>query len=205
MLGISIIIITLAFFLFLFYKLYFLRDPLIEVPEGNNIVSPASGKVIKIIELKSKQVNIDKWSFGRIKTMTTGLTKPHYMICIMMTPFDMHHQKAPLNGRITDIMHRKGKLRNAVMGAENLKAMIENERNEITIKTGIGKIKVIQIAGLIARRIYCSVRRYQNIKKSDDLGVIKMGSQVSLIIPKLDLEIKEGDKVDAGETIIAGL
>ncbi len=204
-LGALIIILTLIIAFIIFYGLVFLRNPRIKVPKGNNLVSPASGKIIKIVELKSKTVTINKWTFGRIKTLTTNLTKPHYLICIMMTPFDVHYQKAPIDGSVYSIMHKKGKLRNAMLNAESLRAAIENERNEIIIDSKIGRIKVIQIAGLFARRVQCFVERYENIKKGEDIGIIKLGSQVCLIIPKLDLKVKEGDKVDAGETIIAEL
>jgi len=84
----------------------------------------------------------------------------------------------------------------------------ENENNQILIKTNIGSMKVIQIAGFIARRIVCFVKKSQNIKKGQKLGLIKLGSQVCLIMPDvkgMELKIKKGDKLKAGETIVASL
>jgi len=123
----------------------------------------------------------------------------------MMTPMDIHYQKAPLDGVITNTKYIRGKFRNAMKDPESLKALIDNERNEIIMQTDVGKIKIIQIAGVFARRVHCFVHKHQKIKKGHDLGVIKLGSQVVLIIPKLKLHVKEGDKVSAGESIIAEL
>ena len=78
-----------------------------------------------------------------------------------------------------------------------------NESNEIVMMTKLGKIKIIQIAGFLARRIKCFIKEKQNVNKGERIGMISLGSQVSLILPdKIRLRVKIGDRVKAGETII---
>ena len=139
--------------------------------------------------------------FGKITTFTKEITKKGYLITIVMTPFDVHYQKAPIDGVVTKVKYSKGTFRNAVFGAESMNATLENEKNEITIKGKI-KLKVIQIAGAVARRIVCFVKPEDKIKKGQNIGLIKLGSQVCLIVPEIKLMIKENQKMRAGETII---
>jgi len=204
LLNILIIVAVLIIALVLFYRFHFLRDPERKAPKGNNLISPSDGKVVRIVELKDKNaLKIKKGLLGKIKTLTKDTIKEGYLISIMMTPLDVHYQRAPIDGTIISTKHTKGKLYNAVSDAENMKATLMNEKNEILINTKIGKIKVIQIAGFVARRIHCFVKKGQKIKKGQRIGIIKLGSQVSFIIPKLKVKVKVGEKVKAGETIIA--
>ena len=162
------------------------------------MISPAQGKVIKISKVTKNQIEIEKGK-GRIQVWLDDLKDPGYMISIMMTPFDVHFQKAPINGKIVRIQHKKGKHRNAMISLEKA---LENEHQEFLIEGDL-QIKIIQIAGFAARRCVSFVRESQKVQKGQDLGLIRFGSQVSLIIPKLPLNIKVGDKVKAGQTIIA--
>jgi phosphatidylserine decarboxylase len=184
-----------------FYS-YSLRNPGINPPVGDNIVSPAYGKVARIVRTTKEYVTLKK-GWGKIETLTSDVGKDCYLIDIVMNLKDVHFQKAPTAGTVLYTRHKPGKWKNAVKKAHNLKAALENEKNEILFDTKFGKIKVIQIAGYVARRIRCFVKKNNTVKKGQDIGVIKMGSQVTLIMPaKYKLNIKEGQKVYGGKTII---
>jgi len=201
---ILIILSAAILFLFLFYKFWFLRNPEIKVVCDNNIVSPANGKIIKIIEYGIEDNNVEIFKKNnKFFVFTKDVSAKGYIIVIMMNIFNIHYQKAPLNGEIISTNHIKGKFLNAVFGADNLEATLVNEKNETLIDTARGKIKIIQIAGVIARRICSFVKKGQQINKGEDIGLIKLGSQVVLVIPKSDLKIKENDIVEAGITPIA--
>jgi phosphatidylserine decarboxylase len=124
------------------------------------------------------------------------------MISIVMTPLDVHFQKSPISGIVKMVKHTKGKHRNALSKKLNLETYAENEHQEFIVE-GDFKLKIIQIAGMVARRTVSLVHELQQVQKGQDLGLIRFGSQVTLIMPKLELKVKEGDKVRAGQTIIA--
>ncbi len=189
-----------------FYRFWFLRNPEITVPRGNNIVSPAGGKVSRIVKTSSKSVTISKHHIGKVKALAKDVAKDCIIISIMLTPLDVHYQKAPMDGKIIYSKHKAGKLYNAVLGHDSMRATLENESNQILISTAIGNIKVVQIAGFVARRICSFAEHNDNIKKGQDIGVIKLGSQVSIIIPdkkNIMIKVKEGERVMCGETVIA--
>ena len=175
-----------------------LREEEIDVPEGRNIVSPADGKIINIIDVSNKEnIKIKKGVLGLIDTNTKGMDDS-YLISIFMNPFDNHVNRAPIKGKVLSVEHHKGKFRRA----NNLRAL-ENERSEIIMDSNIGKLKIMQIAGYVFRRIETSVKAGQTINKGNKIGLIRCGSQVSLIVPKkINLKIKKGDKVKAGSSII---
>jgi len=133
------------------------------------IISPADGKITNII-YKNNRTSI---------VITLNLWNKHYQI-------------SPVDGIVKEIKYKKGKFLNAVF---NKRATFENERNEITINN----IKVIQIAGLLARRIKCCVKEKQKIKKGEKIGRIAFGSQVILELPG-KLNIKKG-RIKIGEMI----
>ncbi|MBT3408155.1 phosphatidylserine decarboxylase [Candidatus Woesearchaeota archaeon] len=194
------ILVTIGCFL-LFWKFWFLRDPNRVIPKGNNIISPADGKVIKILKLDSKVIDklkIEKGLFGKILTIAKDVKNAGYLISIFMTPFDVHVQRAPVNGKIANVKYTKGKF----MAANSVNALY-NENNEILIE-GNETVKVIQIAGFIARRIECFVKKGEDVKKGEKIGRINLGSQVTVIVPKnIEIKVKKGDQVKAGETILA--
>lgn len=133
------------------------------------IISPADGKITNVI-YKNNRTSI---------VITLNLWNKHYQI-------------SPVDGIVKEIKYKKGKFLNAVF---NKRATFENERNEIIINN----IKVIQIAGLLARRIKCYVREKQKIKKGEKIGRIAFGSQVILELPG-KLNIKKG-RIKIGEMI----
>lgn len=187
---------------FLFYS-YSLRNPAIEPPPGSNIISPAHGQIGRVIRTTRKYVTLRK-GWGKIKTLTHDVDKDCFLVDIVMHLSDVHFQKAPANGTIVYTRHEKGKWKNAVRHAHNMKAALENEKNEILMNTEFGKMKVIQIAGYVARRIRCFVKKNDAVRKGQTIGVIKMGSQVTLIFPaRYRLAVREGQKVVGGKTVIA--
>ena len=155
---IAIIIIltgSIVVALLLFYNFFFLRDPKRKIAVGNNIVSPADGKIVDIIRLGDiKKLEIKKGLVGRIKTLS-DIYKESCLITIVMNLFDVHIQRSPIKGKVKKIRYSKGKFLNAVVK----KPRLENEKNEITIENKEIKVKVIQIAGVLARRINCFVKQ----------------------------------------------
>lgn len=193
----ALLVILLGFLLF--WKLWFLRDPKRIIPI-TGIVSPADGKVNKIIRINKKTAEIEKGKWGKFEAITSDVSAKCKIISIVMSPLDVHIQRAPIRGRIEKIRYYRGRFRNAM----RKEIAIDNERNEILIKGKEHNIKVIQIAGALARRISCFVKEGQIVKKGQRIGLINLGSQVSVIIPdNINLIIKEGDRTTAGETIIA--
>lgn len=199
-----IIILILVFIsittLLLFYKFIFLRDPKRIITKGKNLVAPADGKIIEIIDIKrhKKKIKIKDEEI-EIKKFSSDILEGGYFISIFMSLFNVHINRVPVAGKIISVKHSKGKF----FSAHNLKAL-SNEKNEIIIKNKeIGKVKVIQIAGFLARRIECFVKKNQYVNKGEKIGLIKLGSNVSLIIPKVQLLVKKGDNVKAGVSIIA--
>ncbi|MDP3057673.1 MAG: phosphatidylserine decarboxylase [bacterium] len=202
-----------AFSLFFLYRFWFLRNPKRTIPAGDNIVSPADGKIVKIIKYDhGKDLEIRENKLGKVLVKTKDVSPRGWLIVIMMNIHNMHRQKAPLDGEILSIKYSKGKFFNAIHKAHNMRASLENENNEILIKTAIGNIKVIQVAGVMAKKIVCAVEEGQKVVKGDALGLIKLGSQVILVLPastageaedNIELKVKEKDKVKAGSSIIA--
>ncbi len=200
-------VITLIIILLAYYKLWFLRKPERSIPPGRStVVSPANGRISRIIRTGSSDVKLRKGLIGRIRTMTRDTAKNSWLITIVMNPFNVHYQRAPSECRIISRTYRKGKLLNAVSGAGNMKATLENEKNEILMSTALGRMKVIQVAGMFARRIECFAGKNQNIKKGGIIGLIRFGSQVCLVIPRTSgfkILAEEGQYVVDGETVIA--
>lgn len=197
-LTVFILIIFLALFLLNFY-----RDPERKIPIGNNVVSPADGKIIDILNTKLINKNIvrKKGFLGKIEIMAKDIAKECCVIAIFMSPFDVHVNRSPIDGKVLSVTHKPGKYFVAFS-----KKSFMNEKNEIVIKNKeIGKIKVIQVAGFFARRILCDIRKNGSVMKGQRIGKIVLGSQVILILPskKLMVKIKKGQKVFAGKTIIA--
>ena len=196
--------IIILFLLLIIFLLNFYRDPKRKIPKGDNIVSPADGEIINIMKIKSGKVIINKGFLGKIQTLTKNIAKECYVISIFMSPFNVHVNRAPIDGKIISIKHEKGKF----FAAFNLKKSLMNEKNEIIMKNrNIGKIKLIQVAGFLARRIICTVSKDEKVNKGQKIGKIVLGSQVTLILPskKVKLKARINQKVFGGSTIIADL
>ena len=203
------------------FILNFYKDPKRDMPKGNNIVAPADGKIISVIDTSVNRtaisdsaqkssifdtsrnnIKIKKGLLGKIKTYAKDVAKECYVVSIFMSPFDAHYNRAPIGGKIKSINHTKGRF----FKAYDLEKSFENEKNEIVIQNKNLKIKVIQIAGFLARRIICQVKVNQKVNKGQKIGFIALGSQTTIILPKrLKLKVKADDKVKAGQTIIAVL
>ena len=201
-----LLIISIVFVSFMiFWKFYFLRDPDRFIPKGDNLVSPADGKIMYISKfnnknLKNKSIEIKKSFIGRINTLTTDVCKEGYIISIFMSPLDVHINRAPMKGKIKYQKHVNGKF----LFASDLSSIIENEKNEIIIDNNKFKIKVIQVAGFVARKIESFVKVNDNLEKGQRFGLINLGSQVNVIFPNnFKPNVKLGDKVKAGTSIIA--
>lgn len=176
------LILSVLMFVFLAFTIFFFRDPEREI--GKNIVSPADGKVIKIEKIKDSDVG------DSIK------------VSIFMSILDVHVNRMPIDGKILKIERVEGNFFPAYSEESE-----KNEKNIILAETKIGKIKIIQIAGIFARRIVCYVKEGENIAKGERIGMIKFGSRVDLILPKdkVRLRIRVNDKLRAGVDEIAEL
>ncbi len=190
--------------LLLFWKFYFLRDPNRKITAGNNLISPADGKILEILKFDvSKKdlglTEIKKGNLGKIRTTLKDVTQKGYIVSIFMSPLDVHVNRAPLQGKIIYQKHVKGKFHVAYDFWKSL----ENEKNEIVIEGKI-RVKMIQIAGMLAKRIESFVKVGDRVVKGQRVGLINLGSQVTLIFSdKLNLAVKTGEIVKAGESIIA--
>jgi phosphatidylserine decarboxylase len=183
----------LSFFSFLitFFILWFFRDPERNTPitEGK-IFSPADGKVC-LIDLS---VPPEEIQYG---------TEEMQRVCIFMNVFNVHVNRVPVKGEIKKIIYKEGSFFNASLD----KASEKNERNSIIIKSENGiEIVVVQIAGLIARRILSFVNNGDKLNSGERFGLIRFGSRVDVYLPKtFKPEVEVGDKTIAGETIIGSL
>lgn len=168
---------------------WFFRNPERSAPENPlQLVSPADGKVIRIEE-----------------TAIDGRSDPSYMkISIFMNVFNVHVNRIPCSGRVAAIRYTPGKFLSANLD----KASVHNERNAVLIRTDAGlEVTVIQVAGLIARRIVCWTQEGKKVEKGERFGLIRFGSRVEVLLPlgaAVPL-VKTGDKVRAGETPIGEL
>ncbi len=194
--------IIAAILLIVLFLINFYRDPKRRIPKGDNIVAPADGKVISIVDTSKNEVRIKKGLLGKIKTLTKDVANQCYVISIFMSPLDVHINRAPIRGIVKSIKYTKGKF----FEAYNLEKSLNNEKNEILIQDKKLKVKIIQIAGFLARRIRCCIKKNQKVNKGEKIGMIALGSQTTIIIPKgVDLKVKVNQHIKAGSTIIAYL
>ena len=167
---------------------YFFRDPeRISINDENYLVSPADGVVLDIAEINGpKELGLENKNFKKIS--------------IFMNVFDCHVNRVPFSGKIDKIFYKPGKYINASLN----KASEENERNfvKMTNPNGDGLI-LVQIAGIIARRIVCEIKENEEIKQGNKFGMIRFGSRVDLYFENYELMVKQNQKTIAGETIIA--
>ena len=198
--GWIISIIIVAFVLLIIFLFNFYRDPQRKIPKGNNIVAPADGKIINIINTAKNEIKINKGLLGKIKTLSKDVARECYVISIFMSPIDVHINRAPIDGIVKSVKYSKGKF----FKAYDIEKSFENEKNEIVIENKNLKVKVIQIAGFLARRIKCYVYKNQKVNKGEKIAMIALSSQTAFIIPKgVELKVKTNQHVKAGETIIA--
>ena len=169
---------------------YFFRDPVRVTPlrEGL-VVAPADGRV----SLVGSAVPPEDLGLG---------TRPLPRVSIFMSVFDCHVNRSPVSGRIESIVYRKGLFINADLD----KASEDNERNSFVIAVGTARVGVIQIAGLVARRIVCFTRPGASVAAGERIGMIRFGSRVDVYLPEgTGPLVAEGQTAIAGETVIAEL
>ena len=188
-----------------FYKFWFLRQPARHVPHDSHLfVSPANGKVVSITHWDKEYLAVTKGQYGLISVWAADVDTAGYMVSIQMDPTHVHYQRLPLDARIVSHRHVSGSFNNA-LGSDNPYGIrFENEHNEILIQgSDSGRYKIIQIAGFMARRIVDFVEPDQNIKQGDVIGLIKLGSQVTVILPhNVKIDTKVGETVTDGESVI---
>jgi phosphatidylserine decarboxylase len=167
---------------------YFFRDPeRVIIEDDNYLVSPADGEVIKVEEVDGpKELGLENKKFNKIS--------------IFMNVFDCHVNRTPCKGKIEEILYKPGKFLNASFD----KASEDNERNYYKIKDVHGNdIIVVQIAGLIARRIVCESNKDQNLSQGERIGMIRFGSRADIYYENYQPLVKIGQLAISGETLLA--
>ena len=167
---------------------YFFRDPdRTSINDDKYLVSPADGEIIKVEEVDGpKELGLEDRKFKKIS--------------IFMNVFDCHVNRTPCTGKIDEILYKPGKFLNASLD----KASEDNERNYYKIKNVDGEdIIVVQIAGLIARRIVCESSKDQELKQGERIGMIRFGSRADVYYENYEPLVKIGQTAVAGETLLA--
>ncbi len=167
---------------------YFFRDPeRISIDDDNYLTSPADGVVLQVLETNGpKELDLDKRKFTKIS--------------IFMNVFDCHVNRSPCSGIVEEILYKPGKFINASFD----KASEDNERNYYKIRNGIGEeVIVVQIAGLIARRIVTEISKDAKINQGSRIGMIRFGSRADLYFENYIPLVKINQKTIAGETLLA--
>jgi len=167
---------------------YFFRDPeRIIIGDDNYLVSPADGEIIKVEEVDGpKELNLENKKFKKIS--------------IFMNVFDCHVNRTPCSGQVEDILYKPGKFLNASLD----KASEDNERNYYKLKDNHGNdIVIVQIAGLVARRIVCETNKDQTLNQGDRIGMIRFGSRADVYYENYEPLVKIGQTAISGETLLA--
>ena len=167
---------------------YFFRDPeRYSINDDKFLVSPADGLITDISERSGPvELRLENTTYTRIS--------------IFMNVFNCHVNRTPISGKVEEIYYKPGKFFNASLD----KASEENERNYFKIKTSNGEeIIIVQIAGLIARRIVCQVEQDQELKQGERIGMIRFGSRVDIYFKNKNTLAKLGQNVVAGESLLA--
>ncbi len=167
------------------FFLYFFRDPDRETPGRKGIfVAPADGKIITVSEKEVGRYGVEQAK----------------QISIFMSPFNVHINRAPCDGVVEDVEHSPGGFKAAYTD----EASLSNEQLTMVLSTDYGRVIVKQIAGFLARRAVCKVSPGERVAIGQRYGLIKFGSRVDLLLPvDVEVKVKIGDKVRAGESIVA--
>lgn len=178
---------SLPFWLVALFVLQFFRDPPRNLPADRTAVcSPADGRVVAVDKAENPYTGD-----GALK------------ISVFMNVFNVHSNRSPVDGVVTNVVYNAGNFFNAALA----KSSTENERNALNIRLDDGsEVTCVQIAGLIARRILCYVKTGDRLERGQRFGFIRFGSRVDLYLaPHARPHVTVGDKVYAGETIVAQL
>lgn len=167
---------------------YFFRDPERVIPQDDDvIISPADGRVSSV-QMVVPPAELDLGN------------EPMLRISVFMNVFDCHVNRAPVRGRIKQIVYRPGQFVNAELD----KASVDNERNGLVIETKHGDLGVVQIAGLVARRILCFVHPNEPLDAGERFGLIRFGSRLDVYVPAGGQpRVSLGQRTICGETVIA--
>ena len=172
----------------------FFRDPERDTPEGEGlVVSPADGRLLPIVDaIPPHELEMS--------------AEPRLRLSIFMDIFDVHVNRAPIDGHVRALSYREGRFFNASFD----KASVHNERMSIRInpeeKGDAEGLAVIQIAGLVARRIKCDLVQGQQVRRGERFGIIRFGSRLDIYLPPGAIVLAgENQRVKAGETILAKL
>ena len=180
--------LTIIMLLITVWVYYFFRDPdRVIIYDNSYLVSPADGLVTDISEINGpEELGLENNKYTRIS--------------IFMNVFNCHVNRTPIEGKVEEIFYKPGKFFNASLD----KASKENERNYYKILSTKGEeVIIVQIAGLIARRIICEVSKNQNLKQGDRIGMIRFGSRVDIFFKNKKILTKSGQNVVAGESLLA--
>ena len=167
---------------------YFFRDPeRISINNDNYLTSPADGLVVQVLETNGpKELGVENKKFTKIS--------------IFMNAFDCHVNRSPCSGKVSEILYKPGKFLNASLD----KASEDNERSYYKIKSSLGEdIIVVQIAGLIARRIVTETSKDQDLQQGSRIGMIRFGSRADLYFENYVPLAEVNQKAIAGETLLA--
>jgi phosphatidylserine decarboxylase len=167
------------------FMAFFFRDPERKVPEGKGLfVSPADGKVILIKDIYEKDY---------LKSDTKEIS-------IFMSLLDVHVNRAPCDGNVSIIKYSPGRFKAAYKD----EASIKNENIVMVLDGKEGRVLVRQVAGFVARRAVCKAKVGDTLRRGERYGIIKFGSRLDVYLPKdVEITVKLGEKVKAGETVIA--
>ena len=180
--------LAMIMFVISIWVYYFFRDPnRVSINDNTYLVSPADGLITEISEINGpEEMGLENKKFTRIS--------------IFMNIFNCHVNRTPVEGVVEEIFYKPGKFLNASLD----KASKENERNYYKIKSIKGEeVIIVQIAGLIARRIVCEVSRDQKLIQGERIGMIRFGSRVDLFFNNKKILAKVGQNVTAGESLLA--
>lgn len=176
---------SIPFWIIALFVLQFFRDPARVVPQqANAVLSPADGRIVVVEKAQDPYAGRDALK-----------------ISVFMNVFNVHSNRAPVDGKIEKVQYFPGKFVNADLD----KASVENERNALTITAANGQtVTCVQVAGLIARRILCYVKPGDELVRGQRYGFIRFGSRVDVYLPLTATpKVVVGDKVSATETILA--
>jgi phosphatidylserine decarboxylase len=178
---------SLPFFTAAVFVLQFFRDPPRQIPAGDNLVlSPADGRIVKVVAVRDPYTDRDT-----------------VLVSVFMNVFNVHSNRVPVDGTVERIDYQAGSFFNADLD----KASTENERSAMVLRLAGGeRLTVVQVAGLIARRILCYVKPGEDLQRGQRYGFIRFGSRVDVYLPPgARLRVAVGDVVHATTTVLAEL
>jgi len=178
--------LSLFFLAFALFAAFFFRDPEREISPGEKLIlSPADGRVMAL------ETGIQEERF---------FSAPVARVSIFMSPLNVHVNRIPVSGRVTQVHYKKGEFRAAFVP----EASSVNEQNAVVIEDRLGrKVLLVQVAGMVARRIFCSLKGGEGVTQGQRYGMIAFGSRVDIYhSPEVTFRVQVGERVRAGETII---